>query len=228
MADEEVAAVGQQLGELAVEEEELTLDLGKKKKKKSKKVTIRLREPRACMHPLLRRCERARACADCGADRLHWSRMRGSPPFVLPHFWRHWPHRQVDEAAAGGEGEEGAGPAPAEEDEDMDLSLDLSKKKKKKKKVRRTGPERGQGGEGLRASWQTQHMRSAADRLVISASGSLAAEAAGGVMAEAAPPPCRARLWEGEGRDAAGAGWQFKEQSGKWTAGAARRSTRSN
>ncbi|KAI8472358.1 MAG: eukaryotic translation initiation factor 2 beta [Monoraphidium minutum] len=39
MADEEVQAAAEQLGEMAVEDEELTLDLGKKKKKKSKKVT---------------------------------------------------------------------------------------------------------------------------------------------------------------------------------------------
>lgn len=38
MADEEVQAAAEELGEMAVEDEELTLDLGKKKKKKSKKV----------------------------------------------------------------------------------------------------------------------------------------------------------------------------------------------
>ena len=43
MADEEVKEVQEQLGGLAVAEEddELTLDLGKKKKKKSKKVEVR-------------------------------------------------------------------------------------------------------------------------------------------------------------------------------------------
>lgn len=43
MADEEVAAVQEKLGEMGVaeEEDELSLELGKKKKKKSKKVEVR-------------------------------------------------------------------------------------------------------------------------------------------------------------------------------------------
>ena len=46
MADEEVQAAAEELGEMAVEDEELTLDLGKKKKKKSKKVVSGCGAPR--------------------------------------------------------------------------------------------------------------------------------------------------------------------------------------
>lgn len=69
MAEEEVQAASEQLAEMAVEDEELTLDLGKKKKKKSKKIvsgrglrrnpsTVRLR---ARCAPAVARCAAGRS-----------------------------------------------------------------------------------------------------------------------------------------------------------------------